>query len=50
MEFPKSPTCLEIPLPRKKNCIRGVTLCSLEISDDSGKRRPLGVGKTRGGY
>jgi hypothetical protein len=44
MEFPKSPTCLEIPLPR------GVTLCSLEISDDSGKRRPLGVGKTRGGY
>jgi hypothetical protein len=51
VEFLKSSTCLENTIAKKrKKGIRGVTLCSLEISDDSGKRRPSGVCKTRGGY
>jgi hypothetical protein len=50
VEFPKSPTCLENTIAKKKKGIRGVTLCSLEISDGSRKRRPLGVCETRGGY
>jgi hypothetical protein len=34
VEFPKSPTCLENTIAKeKKKGMRGVTLCSLEISD-----------------